>query len=341
MRGKKYNGLIIQVCQWLLAGILAFIAINAVIIPYYHFVPGIPMDKNATGQIYYPGSTYITAAEGYRKDVFDVNGYVNDPKNASYDEYTLVMGSSHTMGKVVEKGNNFCELLDERYGIPTYNMAMDGHLYPDFVAGFEAALKQFDRSTDVVIELNMTLYDINDLKAALTQREYDPAYEGKNITKGMSGEDTLKAGLGAWLPFKLLVKQKIDAAKAQQKELDRGTDEEYYAAVDATMKLMRQLYDKPIIILYHPDLTLDKEGNILYTEDEASKQAFIRAAKENDIVFEDITDEFSDAYLKDRVLPYGFMNTSMGTGHINRTGHEIIAGRLKELIEAARQGDGL
>ncbi len=332
MDSVRSKGFFKQACQWILAGILAFIAINIIIIPYYHFVPGIPMDRNATGQIYYPGSTYLSAAEGYRKDVFDVNGYVNDAKNAGYDEYTLVMGSSHTMGKVVKKGLNFCEILDEQYGIPTYNMAMDGHLYPDYVKGFDAALKQFDKSSAIVLEVNMTKYDIDVLRDALIQREYDPAYEGSNLVNGMSSTDKLKSQVKAWLPFKLLVKQKIDAAGAVSKELNTGTEEEYLAAVNDTMKLMREKYDKPIIILYHPDLTLDKEGNIVYTEDEASKQAFIKAAADNDIVFEDISDEFTADYLATDKLPYGFMNTAMGTGHINEEGHRIIAEKLKELL---------
>ncbi|MCR4806811.1 MAG: hypothetical protein K5857_03970, partial [Lachnospiraceae bacterium] len=76
-----------QACQWILAGILAFITINVLTIPYYHYVPGIPLDKNATNQIYYPNSMYISTAEGYRVDSFDRNGYVNAPGNADYDEY--------------------------------------------------------------------------------------------------------------------------------------------------------------------------------------------------------------------------------------------------------------
>ncbi|MCR4807639.1 MAG: hypothetical protein K5857_08170, partial [Lachnospiraceae bacterium] len=267
-------------------------------------------------------------------DSFDRNGYVNAPGNADYDEYTLVMGSSHTMGKTVKKGRNFCEILNEQYGIPVYNMAMDGHLYPDYIAGFDAALKQFDRSTAIVMEVNMTGYDIEVLRDALKQREYDPAYVGSNIEGTMSSTDKLKSQIKTWLPFKLLVKQKIDAANATPKELNRGTDEEYFEAVDATMKLMRSKYDKPIIILYHPDLTLDKAGNIVYTEDETSKQVFIKAAADNDIVFEDISDEFTADYEANHILPYGFMNSAMGTGHINEEGHIIIAKKLNELLQA-------
>ena len=42
-------------------------------------------------------------------------------------------------------------------------------------------------------------------------------------------------------------------------------------------------------------------------------------------------------YEKERKLPHGFMNTSPGTGHLNRTGHKLIAARLAAVLEQCNE----
>ena len=67
-------------------------------------------------------------------------------------------------------------------------------------------------------------------------------------------------------------------------------------------------------------------------DDEETKRAFTEACAENGIVFADMSDMFLEEYESEHMLPHGFMNTSPGTGHLNRTGHRLIAARLAEII---------
>ena len=49
------------------------------------------------------------------------------------------------------------------------------------------------------------------------------------------------------------------------------------------------------------------------------------ACASNGIIFLDTGDAFLRAYEKDYSVPYGFANTTFLTGHLNKTGHRIVA----------------
>lgn len=320
--------------KWIGAFALAYVLVNIMLIPYYHYTPGIPLSVNATKEIYYPNSAFLTTGEGYSSGRFDKNGYLNPPGSADRNDYVLVMGSSHTMGKEVPEGFSFCGLLSEQYGIPVYNMGMDGHLYTDIIAGFSAALEQFPDSGAVVIETGLTEFDIEDLKESLKQREYDPARTGTGIVNSSGTLSRIKSAVQTWLPYRILLKQKLNALKAKNDEPDTGTEAEYREAVDATMRLMRDRYDKKIVIVYHPAIMVDENGRAYAAVDnENTKRSFADACSRNDIVFYDMSDVFIKEYEENNRLPHGFMNTSMGTGHLNMTGHKLIAGKLAEILE--------
>ena len=330
--------LIRDAVKWAAALAAAYLLANIVLIPYYHYTPGIPMDVNATNEIYYPGSAFFTTQEGYSSGRFDSNGYLNNEVNTGDEGYVLVMGSSHAMGKEVPRGYSFCEILDERYGIPVYNIAMDGHLYTDNIKGFEAALKQFPDSSAIVIETSLTEFDIDDLKkASAEQRIYDEASTGKELVKGAGTAARIKSTLQTWFPYRILLRQKLKALNAETKENNTGSASEYREALGDTMKLMRSLYDKPIIIVFHPYVSVDKTGHASATVDnEETREAFIAECEDNDVIFTDMSDAFVEDYMQNSRLCHGFMNTSVGTGHINRTGHALITERLYEVL--AKEG---
>ncbi len=324
-----------DIIKWAAALAIAYLLANIALIPYYHYTPGIPLEFNGTSEIYYPGSVFYQASEGCSYGRFDANGYYNPAGSEDRDDYVLVMGSSHTMGKEVTNGKNYCRILEDKYHIPVYNMSMDGHLYTDVISGFSAAIRQFPDSSSIVIETAFTEYDIDDLKDALKQREYDEAMTGKVIAGNMKGFALLKSKIQTWFPYRILLKQRIRALKTDKDEPNTGTGEEYLKALNDTMQLMRKDYDKPIMILYHPSLSIDKSGAAhAAVDNEETLELFRSSCEQNNIKFIDMTDAFVSHYSENNVLPHGFMNTSMGTGHLNRTGHVLVAERLAEELES-------
>lgn len=60
---------------------------------------------------------------------------------------------------------------------------------------------------------------------------------------------------------------------------------------------------------------------------------FETLCKKNGIYLLDMTERFKKEYANNHILPYGFNNTSIGVGHFNRYGHEMIADELYKLIK--------
>ena len=46
-----------------------------------------------------------------------------------------------------------------------------------------------------------------------------------------------------------------------------------------------------------------------------------------------MTDIFINEYNESSTLPHGFINTSVGTGHLNKDGHRMIAEALARAIK--------
>ena len=67
--------------------------------------------------------------------------------------------------------------------------------------------------------------------------------------------------------------------------------------------------------------------------DSDSKEIFKSCCEKYNIDFIDAGSSFLSEYNNDNKLPYGFMNTAYGQGHLNETGHKIMADMINEALE--------
>ena len=99
----------------------------------------------------------------------------------------------------------------------------------------------------------------------------------------------------------------------------------YAERIGQVLAMLREEFDKPIIILYHSGVTLLPDGQLQIDRDMRYYDDFKTACERNGIVFLDVGDAFLRAYEADHSLPYGFQNTTMPSGHLNTLGHKIVA----------------
>ena len=97
------------------------------------------------------------------------------------------------------------------------------------------------------------------------------------------------------------------------------------------MEFIRSKTDKQVIILYHPAVKLEPDGSMTALTNGA-EEYYRRACSAYGIDFVDMTDRFMQAYNDDHIIPYGFSNTTMGDGHVNRKAHEMMAEELAKVI---------
>ena len=96
--------------------------------------------------------------------------------------------------------------------------------------------------------------------------------------------------------------------------------------------LLRNTYEKEIIVLYHPSLDLTYDGELM-CEYPANFDAFRTACIDSGLQFCDVGPAYASAWEEGYIVPRGFYNTEMGYGHINKDGHKIIADELYTYIQ--------
>ena len=93
-----------------------------------------------------------------------------------------------------------------------------------------------------------------------------------------------------------------------------------------------QDYGCKLVILYSPTLSVDYFGNIVPASSSEELALLEDACKKYDIVFINAGSSYEQMYSKTYQLPHGFMNTAVGTGHLNKYGHSCIADILFDYV---------
>ena len=97
------------------------------------------------------------------------------------------------------------------------------------------------------------------------------------------------------------------------------------------MSFIRSKTDKQVIILYHPAVSIEKDGSLKLLTNGAEPY-YRKACARYDIDFVDMSDTFMQAYENDHIIPYGFNNTTPGAGHINAAAHRMMAQEVYKVL---------
>lgn len=326
----------------LFALLLSLVIIN-IFVCFYDRYPGwIDRSNSSTDAIWYPNSIVIHGTEGYGIHHVDQNGYLNEGKLIQ-SGYTLVVGSSHTQGKEIPNSMRYSDILNtilcKKLGYPSnklcvYNVSQDGYYYPQIVKNFKSIITEFPNSNNLVIEIGSTNFTADELKNSFNQAEYKDENRGSNIIQRLSFVQSLRAKIKEYFPIFRLIKLNVEIfTKKHLKNIDiKRVETSFYSSLlDKSMKIMKSEYHGNLIIVYHPPVYITKNGMIISKS--SSDEIFEKIAKNNNILFLNMSSLFIEHYNSNYSVPYGFFNTSMGKGHLNSKGHEIIAKALSLYVK--------
>ncbi len=326
---------------WLVAFLIGFILINALCFVYKRQAWWLDTPNGASVAVREPNSLLVNATEGFSISKIDKNGYSNPDKKLA-DNYVLMMGASHSVGKEVAPEKKYSVLVNNYFAsddlLHTYNIALEGDFLPTQIKHFKAGVQAFPNSSAVTIEIVGTDYSIEELKDGVdNQVEYD-----KNDTVegfyNLSKLSQIKKKVRGYLPLWSLIENKIDTYKnANTTGTEYTVDyKEYKEVINEALALMRSEYDKPIVFIYHPKIEIKENGSIelVYSK---TWDIFKEACENNDIDVIDSGEDILKYYENNSRLPYGFSNTTIGTGHLNETGHEMLAKEIIDYLEEIEQ----
>lgn len=302
-----------------------------------------PVSKETPGEStdykWYPNSFYCRGTEGFAWGKTNNEGYLNP---FDYDEEMpldiLVMGSSHMEGYQVRLTESTTAQLNAISGRNSaYNIGMVSHFFLTCVGNLEAALRKYRPARCVVMEVHNLSFSDEDLRRAIdgTTPEIYPHLPGIL--------DMLRnSPFYAQNPYLRRVREQIkfyhlnsSKKKAPAEEISASPGLNNERLLDALLaKISRTVGDADTnaVIFYHPPVSVNADGGIFFPDNPELSEQFARCCENHGIRFLDMRERFRREYENGYILPYGFFNTAVGVGHLNKYGHAMIAQELYRVI---------
>lgn len=337
MTRKKY--MFRQLMGWAAAMMIAVLLCNGALYLYHHPAAWLDRSDSATNGILNPHSVMLQGTEGRGRHSVDGKGYLN-PDLPLAEEYVLVVGSSYVQGKEVKAGKRFIDLMNNELSdspeeLAVYGVSQDGFYFPQMVKGFQALLQEFPDAKTIILELNANSYSAKALTEAREQHPFDPSQTGEGIGANLTGLQKAVIAIKEWFPILNLGKTQLTAMLSRDSGASAAPETSEYAmeeAIDVAVALLRAQYDGRLIVFYHPDVDIQPDGSLTLEEDER-RSLYWEACGKYGVEFVDVSDAFLEAYEREYIVPCGFSNTKMGSGHFNEAGHQICADVLLETLK--------
>lgn len=307
----------------IISGIFALIILSLGCLLYGN-LPSRYVDKdNATDFKNEASAFYLYGWEGFAWGWTNNEGYMNiENYTPSAEIEVLVMGSSHMEALQIMQKDSASSLLDSCYGMKTYNIGLSNHFFETCASHLKAAVKKY-RPSFVVLEtrsVNLSDKTVTDIIHNRVRKKF--AYN-KGILSMLSGMSY----------FRLLYRQFREKFGAQKSPLKTPASPEFLSEMLAKLNEDVSLSGAKLIIAYHPSTSINKDGSLNILGDSEKVRQFSELCAENGIYFLDMTERFLSEYKKDYTLPYGFANTAVGVGHMNKEGHRMFADEIYKLIQ--------
>ena len=278
--------------------------------------------SNETGTTDYkwiPNQLRTTMSEGYSWLRMDKNGYNNEIIPESID--ILLMGSSHMEAYNVAVHESTASVLNKLLpDFSVYNVGMSGHDIYRVVKNIKSAVSEFKPKKFIVIETDRIRLDKNMIEKVIYGELADiPSYNSGLmyfVQRYCPAIKSIYKQIEDWRSSDQIT---VSTDKTVQSEIDIGLLESFFEKIKADSGS-----DISIIIFYHPIMLIDDEGKlILSNEDDVA--LFSMLCEKKGITFVDTTSDMVKLYHESHILPRGFINTGIGSGHINKFGHQVIA----------------
>jgi hypothetical protein len=332
-----------MVVKFIFAGITAFLFLNVFCLVYYNIPGHISGATGATDYVYPNFTRYSQLVEGFSYGKLNNEGYnnIDDYKSQKID--ILLMGSSHIEGMNVSQRETAASvlnvLLKARY---TYNIGFSTHDFLRNLNNLKDAIGYYKPQGYVVLEIQNIIFSVQELESVIySQMERLPSFD-HGVLSHLQRIPYLRLG---YRQIKFLsglhVVDMLNFFKRNNSESENDSNsmnwEQTTILLDSLMARTRRIcIDNKIdfIIVYHPHLTMQKDGSVSTDYSNKYLVKLKDACNNNGIYFIDMTDAFIAEYNKNFLLPHGFLNTAVGSGHLNRTGHRLIAHELFQQINA-------
>lgn len=324
----KFSVVVKNIFKVAAAGVVALVFLNLFAMLYYNVPVRVENQANSTDYKWKANDFYMRGSEGFTYGRTDANGYNNVEVVEKPD--VLIMGSSQMEAMNVLQDQSTAYKLGELFkennvDMSVYNIGTSGHFKERCFNNLENAVEEYEPGKYVVLQLADADFTIEDLKKLesgdykrLTTVEKGVVYELQKI-------DYLR------LVYSKLEKV-LKVEEAEASAIEEADKKEYEEYIDRLLeRSVSYCGERKLIVLYSDCLVLN-DGKIEERNKDFYYNALKQACENNGAVFIDMYDDYLEYYEKYNILPNGFSNTKVGSGHLNKYGHRVIAQRLYDVI---------
>lgn len=333
---KKLIG---YLCKCMIAGVLALVVLSLFSAIYFNPPIAVEQPEGITNFKYIPDLKWSFMLEGFGSGTTDHMGYNNAYHKDSSEFDIVFVGSSHLEALHVPEDANFVYLLNEMFDqddvaendFKCLNLGVSGHFFEVTASNYEYIADRFQGAKYVVLEVFDAKYSPDVLDGMIAG-----AYRAPMEKRGFVYE-TLQR-----VPFFRLMYKKINETVFMQQPAGNVAELSAEPDMDAYVEKMNVVLDKIAktskenrivpIILMHERFWEKEDGSILMETDETYKNAFQECCKTNGIKVIDVSSNMISQYRENFEFSYGFSNSAPGEGHLNETGHRIVAETVYQYI---------
>ena len=304
-----------------ISSVVSFIIISLICFFYYNIPVHYTNSDGYTDYIWEKSKIQSRATEGY------AIGKTNNEGLSNKDDYTgqpvdiLLLGSSQFEAFNIMPDDTMTaqlnNMLEDDYFV--YNLGVSGHDFLRCTQNLDKALEKYNPTKYVIMEVSDLCLPNKDINNALNNKIPELRSSQNNIILTLEKVPVLRC---FYNQFDNVIHRSSPAAEPA-KYTDNISD-----SLNLLLNKISQSAEKygvQIILLYH-------SSDIPESNDTAAqKQLWLRACNNSNIEFIDMTEDFSAAFDNNEYV-YGFLNTLPNYGHLNKTGHRIIAERIYEFI---------
>ena len=277
-----------------------------------------------------------SAGEGFGNTTIDSNGFNNDISFDYSDARILCVGSSQTEAQNVYTNKNYVSLLNARHPeMRAYNLGVSASTFRKAFFRIPALKEYFPNAKIICFEINSmpTVDDLRYLNNLMSKDEVIPediSWKSGNRFKQFISSVPLCRLLWQQTNHKLENLNKNDKVLPLQ---HTHIDGEYYQLLTSVIShAKRQAGDSQIVIFTLDFLKLKSDGTSEICEDNGEREAFGKVCASQEIVFITTAEAFKRMYSEEHRLPNGFLDSPLGTGHLNEYGHQAIANILEPVF---------
>lgn len=299
--------------------LISFCILNIICFFTYN-IPERVKDESGSVEYKWPAkSFYSKCNEGFSFGFINNDGFNNSFDYSSEQQIDILfMGSSHIEGFNIPNNKNVTELLNNETEYTVYNIGVSEHNLPICIGNMENAIKKYQPSKYIIIDSQQISFSEDGISQAFNENL--PIYS-----------DGIMSLLQKFKYLKLIRAQMANTN--QTNWLSYSNNEK---AVDNMLRKAGELCEQngvKLIIVFHPHFTInnDMSATFLYNDDHYN--SFKLSAEKYGIEIINMEDIFLTNYTKHNIIPYGFYNTSIGEGHLNVSGHRMIASEIEKVIE--------